>query len=258
MSFKDGSVAVKVHDNRSLFDVGEVVKADTSKSVLLILNNPRGISKRLIAYLWKVTGMHVCADGGSNWLFDEFDGSYIPSIVHGDLDSIRPEVSEFFKKKGVTVTRDRNEDTTDMSKCLAKIKALPNSNELSVFVAGIFGSRFDHEMGNLNSAFTEADSFSRLILLSNETYGEILMPGVQHRIFPNRVYEGPICGLIPLFGECREVHTAGLRWNIEGRSTTFGGLVSTSNEIAAASVSVVSTEPLLWTTTLETSHLTEE
>ena len=56
--------------------------------------------------------MIVCADGGANRLYDammmepETSEVITPDFIVGDLDSIRPEVEQFYRSKdGVQVER---------------------------------------------------------------------------------------------------------------------------------------------------------
>jgi thiamine pyrophosphokinase len=238
-----------MHDNSRIFS-GTFEPTLNEKAVLLILNNPPALSRSLIARLWHNTHKHVCADGGSNWLYENFGDTLVPTLVHGDLDSIRPEVAKKYKELGSEVIADKRDDATDLDKCLLKIKNMPESSSFTVFIAGVFGSRFDHEMGNLNSAFKNLNRFNRLVLISADTVGEILEGGREHVIVPDRHRQGPICGMIPLFGPSKRVDTSGLRWNMEGRGTEFGALVSTSNEIAEDEIRIKADGHLLWTTTL--------
>ena len=90
-------------------------------------------------------------------------------------------------------------------------------------------------------------------------------------ILPCAAVEGPGCGLVALGAAARGVETSGLEWNLslpagkgrtgkggaaeegEGGSPALemGGLQSTSNSILEGGrVTVTSTAPLLWTTTL--------
>eukprot|EP00958_Prasinococcus_capsulatus_P023592 scaffold3551_cov408-Prasinococcus_capsulatus_cf.AAC.19 len=64
--------------------------------------------------------MRLCADGGANHLYDEIcaivgcreeDAAdvrrrYVPDIIKGDLDSLRPEVREFYQKHVSASYRD--------------------------------------------------------------------------------------------------------------------------------------------------------
>ena len=66
----------------------------------------------------------VCADGGSNQLFDKFieykerESTYVPSAIIGDLDSIRDDVQAFYKSKGTLIKYVNNQDNTDFEKVL--------------------------------------------------------------------------------------------------------------------------------------------
>ncbi len=63
------------------------------------------------------------------------------------------------------------------------------------------------------------------------------------------------CGLVPIGRSCDNVTTRGLRWNVNNSVLSFGGLVSTSNEVIEENVTVVlggkDDETLLWTSSFE-------
>jgi thiamine pyrophosphokinase len=86
----------------------------------LILLNSGSISKHLVEKVWQSCELKVCADGGGNRLFDEMcgDKKYIPNSIVGDLDSVRPEVAEFYSDAGSLLVKDDNEDLNDLDKCL--------------------------------------------------------------------------------------------------------------------------------------------
>jgi len=99
--------------------------------------------------------------------------------------------------------------------------------------------------------------FRRLILLGNESVA-FLLPAGRNRVEPDERMEGPVCGLIPLGGRCREIRTRGLKWDLRGEEMLFGGLVSTSNEVVLVSreeegedgregVWIETSDPVMWT-----------
>jgi len=103
-------------------------------------------------------------------------------------------------------------------------------------------------MGNVNALTRNIDDFDQIVMLGSSSLVQILGAG-QHRINVDRQYLGPHCGLIPVVKPAR-VETMGLKWNLKGETLKMGGLVSTSNVLTADSVSIKTTAPLIWTTSL--------
>lgn len=109
---------------------------------LIILNQP--FSFALLQRLWRSTTWRCCADGGGNRLYDLFANDesrlrygpcvyliflccssdllhtrrYLPDLVKGDLDSLRPEVRDWYASHGVQVVQDCDQDATDLMKCV--------------------------------------------------------------------------------------------------------------------------------------------
>ena len=223
----------------------------------------------------------ACADGGANRLHDEVplmfpnedpDGiraRYLPHLITGDLDSVRPNVLSFYKRMGVPVA-DLSHDqmSTDLQKCIAYIDhhfliggERPETAEQeermdaamnitrqvdSIVAVGALGGRLDHILSSLSTLY----QFRHMnIVLCGDGNLTRLIPGGKAVIVPHRSVEGPTCGLIPLLGPAVGT-TTGLRWNLDNTEMIIGGLISTSNILESNEVRVESNADLLWTTEL--------
>ncbi|KAM0895693.1 hypothetical protein ACQ4PT_023678 [Festuca glaucescens] len=149
---------------------------------------------------------------------DEIRERYKPDAIKGDMDSIRPEVKEYY------------------------------SNLLCILVLGALGGRFDHEMGNINVLYHF--SSIRIVLLSDDSSIFLLPKAHSHEIRVDPSIEGPHCGLIPMGAPSSSTTTTGLRWNLDNTSMSYGGLVSTSNIVDEEKVTVTSDSDLIWTISL--------
>lgn len=223
---------------------------------------------------------------------DAVRSRFIPHLIKGDLDSIRPDVLEFYTSHGVPIA-DLSHDqmSTDLQKCLRYI-------ETHVLIGGGRSGVGNHSIHGINNDILEEDNgttrpprtdsahnIQRQVetviavgahggrldhILSNlstlHTFRSVdivlcgdgnlsrLIPAGKAVIKPHRKVEGPSCGLVPLAG--RAVATSrGLRWNLESTEMEIGGLVSTSNLIDEDEVWIETDVDLIWTTELKETHL---
>jgi len=226
---------------------------------LLILNVEKQTlgSGGLFSHLWRASQLRVCADGAANRLHDAFladdeaRGAHLPDLIAGDLDSLRDDVAQFYAARGVPIARQPEQDRHDFEKCLTWLRQRQGdaAPRLSVVAMGAFGGRLDQQMANINMLYRYAGAFERLVLLGDESLA-FLLPAGKHVIEPNPEVEEGTCGLIPLGGRCTRVRTSGLRWNLSDAPLEFGSLVSSSNKFVDARVTVETSSPLLWTTSL--------
>lgn len=233
--------------------------------VLIILNYD---VPRFTAALWDRAQLRLCADGGANRLYDEMPTffpdedpllvrkRYIPDLIKGDLDSIRPEVREFYDNLGSTILDEsHDQDTTDLHKCIAFIRDctpdLEKSN-LILLIVGALGGRFDHELGNINVLYTFSNI--RIVLLSNHSLVYLLPKTHRHEILINHSVEGPHCGLVPIAAPSQSTTTSGLQWDLNETPMSFGSLISTSNVLKDEKVTVCSDADLLWTSSIQNSE----
>ncbi|CAN6347128.1 unnamed protein product [Urochloa humidicola] len=235
--------------------------ADAATVALIVLNQPL---PRFAPRLWSRAALRVCADGGANRVFDgmpemlhgqdpdEVRASYKPDVIKGDMDSVRPEVKEYYSNLGTKIVDEsHDQDTTDLHKCIdfiAKNSPVADKSNLCILVLGALGGRFDHEMGNINVLHLFPNI--KIILLSDDCLIFLLPRTHTHMIHIERLIEGPHCGLIPIGMPSTSTTTTGLRWNLDNTSMSYGGLVSTSNIVEEDKVTVTSDSDLIWTISL--------
>lgn len=174
----------------------------------------------------------------------------LPDIVHGDLDSLRHDVCDYYRGQGVAVSRDSDQDSTDFGKCMQKISSRVSSSAVrDVLVLGTLGGRVDQGLGLLHEMIREETKHPnlRLWLFSESSLSLILRPretvlkGLQKSsVFTENV------GLVPVYGPAT-ISTQGLEWDVKQWPTHMGGQVSTSNHVTADSVSIETDAPILFT-----------
>ena len=157
-----------IRDNRFLDSASSY---DKSKVKLILLNQP--ISKYAIVNLYSKTSMVVCADGGSNRLYDVFSNArdrmkYKPHAIVGDLDSLRPDVRAFYEGAGTKVIKVDNQMNTDFEKSILYIleqqksensnaeEVMQSNGEIEVqtknkvIAYGAFGGRIDQALSSIH------------------------------------------------------------------------------------------------------------
>ncbi|KAF1850444.1 thiamine pyrophosphokinase [Cucurbitaria berberidis CBS 394.84] len=231
---------------------------------LLILNQPIA-HFAAFSRLWKHSKYRICADGGANRLFDMFQGDlakqraqFLPNSVHGDLDSLRDDVREYYTAHGVEVSQDHDQESTDFGKCMQKISSRVSSTDLQdVLILGTLGGRVDQGLGLLHEMVREETKHSnlRLWLFSESSLSFILksersvIRGLQSSgVFTENV------GFVPIYGPA-VITTAGLEWDVKDWNTQMGGRVSTSNHVRADEIWVETNAPILFT--IERARLQE-
>ncbi|TKW27726.1 hypothetical protein SEVIR_3G276400v4 [Setaria viridis] len=235
--------------------------ADASVA-LVVLNQPL---PRFAPLLWSRAVVRVCADGGANRVFDgmpellpgqdavEVRERYKPDVIKGDMDSVRPEVKEYYSNLGTKIVDEsHDQDTTDLHKCIAfiaKNSPVAGKSNICILVLGALGGRFDHEMGNINVLHLFPNI--NIVLLSDDCLIFLLPRTHSHEIHIERSIEGPHCGLIPIGMPSTSTTTTGLRWNLDNNSMSYGGLISTSNIVEEDKVTVTSDSDLIWTISLQ-------
>lgn len=212
-------------------------------------------------------------DGGDGRASNAKQSILIPDAVVGDGDSLLPDVAEYYRARGSRIIIDSDQDTTDLQKCLNRLldiqnNIIPNDDssyrgvgststpaaatELSqhpytrptrfrVVVLGAFGGRLDHHMANMNALLMYYNKFEQMTLISESSLATVVPANKRTLLRLHPDVEGPECGLLPLAGPVDSLTTEGLKWDVSGWRTYFGGHLSTSNIIQGRSLSSAST-----------------
>ncbi|KAH8551391.1 thiamine pyrophosphokinase [Umbelopsis sp. PMI_123] len=233
------------------------------RSYALIILNQKLNRMDVFKKLWSGASYRFCADGGANRLYDAFVDDlelrekYLPHAIHGDLDSLRKDVRDYYQSKKVEISQDHDQNSTDFMKCISLLrKNEENNNKIGIntkydIVAfPALGGRFDQTIASINQLYFLKDDTNRQTLLVSDENLTILLDKGKHRIECNRQIEGPTCGIMPLGGPII-LTTHGLQWDLTDYPCHFGGMVSTSNLLASDVVEIETDKPVVWTVELK-------
>ena len=207
---------------------------------VILLNAPHN---GLIPKLCRGSNTVICADGGANALYKSMDNksAFVPNAIVGDLDSIEPQVLDYFVERGTHKICVEDQNQNDFQKSLLYLLdyLLDQQTESKHIICwGAFGDRFDHQMQSFNVIYKyyrklkESDSVKNIVLLTDRNFAILLTPGKHH--IKCAKLQGPFCGVIPLYSAAT-VTTNGLKYDMNGTVLEFGGLVSSSNGFTHAS-----------------------
>ena len=233
-------------------------------------------------HLWHRCERRYCADGGANRLFDDMPrlfpdhhpdavrAAFVPDVIVGDLDSVRPEVLAYYRDAGARcVDLSADQDSTDLHKAVTHMvdsawrvsqgtgnglgRVIAGKGwlmEHRIFAVGALGGRFDQTMSSVSAAHEFGDA--HVVLIGAHSMAFVVPARTRVTIVPDVAHEGPTCGLIPVCGAAKNVRTSGLRWNLTGGGLEMGRLISTSNALDVdgtdGEVRIETDAPLLWTT----------
>lgn len=112
-----------------------------NKSVIFLNGNPpHNILKRL-----KLKDKFlICADGAANYLLEY---GIQPEVILGDLDSIKTQVLQAYRKQGVRILKIEEQETTDFEKTLLFAK---ENSVKEITVVGAISERPDHTLNNFS------------------------------------------------------------------------------------------------------------
>ncbi|KAF2092803.1 thiamine pyrophosphokinase-like protein 1 [Rhizodiscina lignyota] len=242
------------------FDIAEALGDQKHRREALVILNQPIPNRRKLYSIWDRFVYRLCADGGANQLFEArmpIPDKLLPDIIHGDLDSLDLGVRTYYENKGVKVSKDPDQYSTDFGKAMRLLLDQRVAGQLTdVLILGSISGRVDQGLGLLHEMYREFTRHPEIRLwLYSERNLSFVLPSTTNYINLSNSWgliTGTI-GILPIFGPAT-ITTIGLEWDVENWETSMGGQVSTSNHIIAPTlVSVKTSTPVLFTMELKVS-----
>lgn len=166
----------------------------------------------------------ICSDGGSNHLYNM---GICPHYIIGDLDSIKEDVLEFYRKSNVRFEKfPSKKNETDTELCIYLANKL-NIKSLDFICA--LGGRIDHLIANINLLdYVKSMKMNPRILSENE---EISI-AINEEVYINSK-KGDIISIIPINKDARGVTLTGLEYPLYNYDMKFGVPLGISNVMKA-------------------------
>jgi thiamine pyrophosphokinase len=198
-----------------------------------------GVLEDLCAWQEEISqaGLVVAADGGAGHARAL---GLVPAVLVGDADSLDAETARWLEECGTPVVRHpAAKDETDLELALLYTVA---AGATEILILGALGGRPDHTIANIQ-LLAHPELAGRRVRLLGARYEAFLLHGGEDAAVAGRV--GDTVSLLPLNGEARGIHTAGLRWALAGNTLRFGPARGVSNEMTASTAHVRLEEGLL-------------
>lgn len=159
-------------------------------------------------------------------------------------------MQDYYRAKGVAISKDPDQYSTDFGKAMHKVLEQDSSTSpQDIIVLGTLAGRVDQGLGLLHEMIREQDEHrgTRLWLVSESNISFLLQPGRSTIHVPlSAGYFTKNVGIIPVNGPA-VITTSGLEWDVREWETRMGHQVSTSNHIIEDTVVVTSDEVVLFT-----------
>jgi thiamine pyrophosphokinase len=182
----------------------------------IILANGKPPKKDVVLFLNK-NGFNnlICADGGANYAKRL---NLIPDYIIGDMDSISPEILEYYSGKS-GILKIHRQDDTDIEKCLKFV--IKKKCKECVLLGGT-GNRLDHSFCNLGIILKFSDRI-RIILISEKSMLTVEKGNVKLKTAMNETIS------VYAFNNKTFITSEGLKFPLRNDTLPFGTRESTSN-----------------------------
>ena len=176
-------------------------------------------------------------------------------LICGDFDSVKSDVLLYYGQKGAAIVERKDQDSTDLMKCLGRLEEIHVAQNLSeridVAVFGGLEGRADQALSLLHQLYLSGSSKSSnagdLYMITSTSMIILLKRGLNKIYTPVRDgFFTMNAGIVPLAGPVT-LTTRGFEWNLDNDTLRFGHFISTSNHILEETVEVDTTEPIIFT-----------
>jgi thiamine pyrophosphokinase len=147
----------------------------------------------------------LCADGGANYAYAL---GLLPAAIVGDMDSVNPEVRQYFARKKVPLKQfSPRKDFTDTQLVLS---SACDMGATDILLLGALGKRLDHTLSNLYSALDLVQRGIKITYLSPQGYIYLVNKKIE---ITGEV--GDLISILSLSEESRGVTTEGLEFPLD-------------------------------------------
>lgn len=162
----------------------------------------------------------ICADGGANHAYKL---GIIPDYIIGDLDSVSPEIVEYYRENGVDFKElPEKKDETDSEICIYLAKTL-GSDSIDIYSA--LGGRIDHTLANVKLLYyiKNYGIFPRIIS-ENE-----IMYVIENERFVLSGNAGDTVSVIPIKGDAKGMTLEKLEYPLDNFDMEYAKPMGISN-----------------------------
>ncbi len=164
----------------------------------------------------------LCADGGANYAYRL---GLVPDSIIGDMDSILPEVKEFYEARNVVMRKfPRHKDFTDTQLTLDIAQEL---GATEILMLGTLGRRLDHTLSNLYYGMELVQKGIRLTHYTPDSWVYIINQDIE--IEGQR---GDIVSVLALTQEAHGVSESGFEYALENTILEQSNPYAISNRLA--------------------------
>ena len=193
-------------------------------NTLIFLNGKLPV-KQVVKYFLKPGNFIICADGGANKIKKL---GIKPNVILGDLDSIRTDTLNYFRKTGTEIIKIEEQETTDFEKSINY--CLENKLD-NCIIFGATSTRPDHTINNFSIMKRYYKKINLRIIDDNF---EITF------LNKSTIFNYKVNRLISFLGfpEANGITTTGLKYPLNNEDLEFGVREGTLNSSVSDKITI--------------------